>query len=255
MGVERCDLSVRTRKNCTYCRLERCFEIGMVLPKMLTDTSNIPTNTENITSQQDLVLYKTIDHLPKLKKDSYFDVNPFGQTSKKLGTYEEDFLSKINTRMCSHFVNEFTLNVTVGKKSLPLILNTPSVYLREMITFLNRFDAFKVLSHVDQLKVVKTAGYHFAATRLAFAYDPTTESYIIVTVSTFVFKFKNLIILFEKQKQDSTANEAVSLKLEYFYDLVPERKKMEECGHISQSLYKLMDHDLTLRNLVFFTVF
>lgn len=148
-------------------------------------TSNTPLLSPPFSeSQPNLVLCKTIDHLPKLKKlVTHSDIQDLLGKNSRLGTYEQACLNKINTRICGHFVDEFTFKTSVGEKSLALILNTPSVYLREMVTFLNRFDAFKVLSHEDQLKVVKMAGYNFAATRLAYAYDPTTASYIIVTVS------------------------------------------------------------------------
>lgn len=196
LGSDHCDLSVGKRKECTKCRLERCFEIGMVPPKLSysTDTSNSSSDSKS-PQLKSFCFYKTIDHLPKLK---IVTENLFGHP---LSSFEQACLDKINTNLCGHFVDEFDLKVTKGNKSLSLILNTPSVYLREMVIFLNRMDMFRTLNRVDQLRVVKAAGYYFATTRLAYAYDSTSESYIIVTVNQKIFFYISKKVLFHKTGQ------------------------------------------------------
>ncbi len=103
-------------------------------------------------------------------------------SSAALSLSESRILAEATAASSSCFVDESQLPVVGQIGSLVEAFNAYSHYVRRIVGYCNRVEAFKALKRADQLLLVKPFYFELLAIRFSFIYNVETDSYPVMEV-------------------------------------------------------------------------
>lgn len=145
-----CTVNLINRRKCGYCRLQKCYRVGL-------------KNELLLQSEQHQ------HHLVETPSRSL-------QLNTNLQAYERLQLEQVQYAF-SAFIDESALEVAGQFQSAQQILNHPCLYIVPTITFCKRLPTFKALPPEDQLILFKNFFPEMDSVRVSYRYDHSVDGW------------------------------------------------------------------------------
>lgn len=172
----KCAIDRATRRHCPKCRLQKCFQVGMVKSLVNRDQiDQIPSksNDEQIPLGSDDENF--IAEIPtKLPRKIYSNVS--------FTPDEVNQIQEVQAAICCSLPNEQRLTLVGEVTSAVESITWPEFYSKKIVKFCKTIPQFKTLTTGDQMAILKPFVAEILCVWCSFTYDATQKGHLIIQV-------------------------------------------------------------------------